>query len=148
MRQPYVTLVPDLRSSVEMRPGISLYRENRFKEALTYFENQLRAKRIPNAVFYGLMGLASAGLGVPFLGFAVKDTMDPLYRALGHSCFQLGEDEQAARYFMRVYGKTAADLAVMSISLRAIGRISLAESVASMALKKGPKMEGFFNKTS
>ena len=86
------------------------------------------------------MGYVTCGLGLLFVGSALKNTYDPLFQAMAYCQFQLGNDMEALRLFSKIYDKTAVDLAVMGISFRAIGKKSQAQFFWQQAADKDPRV--------
>jgi len=86
------------------------------------------------------MGYATCGLGLLFVGSALKNTYDPLFQAMAYCRFQLGDDAGAVHFFAKMYDRTAVDLAVMGISLRAVGKESQAQLVWQQAADNDPRV--------
>lgn len=123
-----------------MRPGLALYQDYRFAEAMAYFETRRKSRKLPDALFIGMSGLMTGGLALPFAGYFLKTTYDPLFRAMGHCHYQLKNDKDAVHFLRKIYSKSAADLAVMSVSLGSLGHEAQAQAVRQMALAKDPRV--------
>lgn len=140
MRTPFVSLVPRYGSTLDLAPGMDFYHQHRFRDALRYFERLREKQRLSTVVFSGVMGYVTCGLGLLFVGSALKNTYDPLFQAMAYCQFQLGNDAEALRLFSKIYDKTAVDLAVMGISFRAIGKESQAQLVWERAADRDPRV--------
>ena len=140
MRTPFVPLVPKYGSTLELAPGMDLYHQHRFSDALKYFERLRKQQRIATGILCAVMGYVTCGLGLLFVGSALKNTYDPLFQAMAYCQFQLGNDLEALRLFSKIYDKTAVDLAVMGISFRAIGKKSQAQFFWQQAADKDPRV--------
>lgn len=140
MRTPFVPLVPRYGSTLDLAPGMDFYHQHRFRDALRYFERLREKQRLSTVVFSAVMGYVTLGLGLLFVGSALKETYDPLFQAIAYCQFQLGNDAEALRLFSKIYDKTAVDLAVMGISFRAIGKKSQAQFVWQQAADQDPRV--------
>lgn len=141
MRSPYIRLVPRPLCPLHLAPGLQLYHDARFFEALKYFERLRISQRISTAVFYGVMGFITYGAALPFVGWAMKDTYDPLFQAMAYCQFQLGNDIEAVRLFKKICVKTPVDLVVMGISLWSIGNEIHARAMWGLAVQQDPRMD-------
>jgi hypothetical protein len=140
MRRPFVKQVHDPRSSLPLRPALSLYEKHRFAEAIGYLEDLKKGRRVSDTIFYVMMTFATGGAALPFLPWAMSSTYDPLFRLLGNCYYQLGNDEGAVRCLKKVVDKTAWDWAILSLSAKSARSDWWAQTAKLQAIKADPEM--------
>ena len=140
VRTPFVPLVTRYSSTLDLAPGLDFYHQHRFREALRYFERLREKQRLSTIVFSAVMGYVTCAVGLLFVGSALKNTYDPLFQAMAYCRFQLGDDAGAVHLFAKMYDRTAVDLAVMGISLRAVGKEPQAQLAWERAADLDPRV--------